>query len=295
MTKIIDYTDPNYINPHYANDISNLLKIDYSEALIYLRMFYLKQLEVLEELLERFDLPLFEHYLMLEETVRELIKHKHLNFLVKELPKPIADQWDFFKLQECWPVKKEELYMFVKKIDKLLYSPGVKSFEISSKVKKLLGNMDYSLYQNKLRSGDNTLQRDTYLLPGNNLVSEETIDPDKKTSFRSNGNLIHDNNIILNVTPATQPFYFLEILYCNFGNPVSHEDIYQGCCKKAAKVQDLPEKEEHIFLELNFCSDLNRKVKAKAETAYKKELFEKIVVPTKTPLGKPAFRMKDLD
>lgn len=101
--------------------------------------------------------------------------------------------------------------------------------------------------------------------------------------FEENGELYHGTQLVARITPSTAEYYYADILYQNFNEPVSHEKIKRYICKKMHwEYVDGP-------------SDLAHKQKSKIKKeAIKPDLVAKIFERTKDVEGKKAYIMQNL-
>jgi len=120
--------------------------------------------------------------------------------------------------------------------------------------------------------------------------SEVTLTLNKAIILNPNGDLMINQERIVNVEPTSPDYYFLYTLHANFNQPIEHEQIYSFCVKKLAEVNNTANY-EYQSTPQDFCSQRKSRIKAKIKEDDKKKLFEKIIISTKTTEGKPAYMM----
>lgn len=118
----------------------------------------------------------------------------------------------------------------------------------------------------------------------------------KNVDFTSDGDLIVNGDRIISLKPNTKYFFFLQILFINYGTAVSHEDLFKYVTDKLAEstgAQCYPYEKSNDDFSHNCVSDIRKKIKSskKAKNNSKLLVFNKVVVPHSTQKGAPGYRM----
>ena len=100
--------------------------------------------------------------------------------------------------------------------------------------------------------------------------------------YPSNGDLVVLGKLLGTITPSSPEYFFVLILWDNFGQPVSHQNIYNHIKEGLGK----NEKDDYVSDVPTFCNKMKNKIKTQLGA-----IVDRIIISTKTPNGLSAYRM----
>jgi len=134
--------------------VFNATKLEYNNALFFLRLFYRKQLYILNSFCNGYlgirNETINYFYTVLGQFVENILARKDFKKLSKEAPELFESLiGDLEAIDESWEFLQKEAYDFLGKIEKVYITAGSPSFDIPKELQEAFENIDRAIAAHK--------------------------------------------------------------------------------------------------------------------------------------------------